>query len=75
MVLRLSFEALIPRYRSSRFGVLNCVGNITTTRGVSVPSASTLAVKLAGVLTHVRFSLNANNFDAGSISLYGRVAA
>jgi hypothetical protein len=63
-------QIYIPRYRSSRFGALIGLGNLTSTR--QAQGTTNLAVRLAGPLTHVRFSLNANNFDAGSISLFGR---
>jgi hypothetical protein len=66
-------QLFIPRYRSAQFGLLNGSSNITTTRGVQGVSGT--AVRLAGVLTHVRFSLNSGNFDAGTIRLFGRLQA
>lgn len=68
-------QIFIPRYRSSRLGVLIGIGNITATRGVTATAPANLAIKLAGVLTHVRFSVASGNFDAGSISLFGRLQA
>lgn len=66
----------IPRYRGNNLMVSS--GVVALGAAPSAAQQSSLinhAVRLSGPLTHVRFSVASGNFDAGSISLFGRQQA
>lgn len=63
----------IPRYAGANFLVASGVTNLTVNRTAATQGTYTnIAVRLGAALTHVRISVASGNFDAGSISLFGR---